>query len=238
VPIPEHRSAAFAWRTLKQTVADEIVACHAGAVIELGGGRHPLFARAEAPACVTSYTLNDISECELALAPDVYDKAAFDVCGEVGPHAGRYDFAFSRMLAEHVPDGETFHRNVFRLLRPGGRAFHFMPILYSPPFVLNRILPAGLAERLLLLVAPYRTRERYPYFPARYSMCRAGTPGLIRKYRAIGYGRVEIEVFFGNEYLKKIPVLGAIDAAITGLAYRGGFEHLGAYAFVRLGKPA
>ena len=45
------------------------------------------------------------------------------------------------MLAEHVPDGYRFHSNLFELLKPGGVAFHFMPTLYSPPFVINRLLP-------------------------------------------------------------------------------------------------
>ena len=234
--IPYERSSAYAWRNVKRIIADEMADGGARDLIELGAGRHPFFKREEVPAGVATYTLNDIDPQELELAPADYDKAVFDVCGELDRYEGRFDFAFSRMLAEHVPDGRIFHRNVCRMLRPGGRAFHFMPILYSPPFVINRLLPEALAEKLLLMIVPYRTRDRFPKFPARYSRCRAKSKRLLAMYREVGFADVDIEVFFGNDYFNNIPVLNKLDALLSEIAYRRDFEHLAAYAFVRARK--
>src|ERR1700721_1406514 len=54
-----------------------------------------------------------------------------------------YDLVFSKMLCEHLPDARTFHANCLRLLRPGARAVHFFPTLYTLPFVANRLIPEG-----------------------------------------------------------------------------------------------
>ena len=62
---------------------------------------------------------------------------------------GAFDVVVSRFTAEHVPDGRLFHEHVFSMLRPGGHAVHLFPTLYSPPFVLNHVLPSALSERLL-----------------------------------------------------------------------------------------
>src|SRR5690606_36976251 len=128
---------------------------------ELGGGRKPTLALGSLPDTVAEYTVNDISERELSMAPDGYGRACFDVCGEnVAIHANRYDVVFSRMLAEHVPSGEKLHRNVLLLLKSGGTAFHFFPTLYASPFILNSLLPNTMTERLLNALFKNAMRQR------------------------------------------------------------------------------
>src|SRR5713101_7659160 len=84
-------------------------------VCEIGGGRSPLFSREEAAAMGLEYTILDISDTELRAAPDHVQKIEADI-GALDPNRfpGRYDFMFSRMLAEHVSDASAMHRNVLQ----------------------------------------------------------------------------------------------------------------------------
>ena len=71
-----------------------------------------------------SYTLVDISQSELDSAPDFYSKICADICLLTDVYS-QYDFIFSKLCAEHVSDGRKKHENIFKMLKPGGCAFHF-----------------------------------------------------------------------------------------------------------------
>jgi len=94
------------------------------------------------------YVILDISENELGKAPDQYKKLAQDIMANDLSSTERFDLVFTRMLAEHVKDGELLHRNVYSLLNPGGFAVHFFPTLYAVPFLVNRLLPETLSALL------------------------------------------------------------------------------------------
>jgi SAM-dependent methyltransferase len=236
--IPYDCSYSCAWEGYKDQIAG-IASSVAGAdIIEIGAGRAPLFEAADLPQNVASYTLNDISRSELDRAPGPWDKVCFDACGDIAGIDSRYDLAFSKMLAEHVPDSYRFHSNLFQLLRPGGIGFHFMPTLYSPPFVINRLLPETLSRSLLGFFFKQRNDEQVPKFPARYSMCRGTTAGLIQRYKSIGYAEVDIRTFYGHGYFEKLPGLRELDHALSSMACRRGWTLLGSYAYVKLVKPA
>ena len=180
------------------------------------------------PHNVRSYTVNDISADELALTPPEYDKALFDVTGDIGEFAGQFDVVFSRTLMEHVRDGQAAHRNVLALLKPGGVAFHLAPTLYAAPFVLNRLLPEALSRAALHTFFPHR-RSAKPKFPAYYSWCfgnRAKMSGMLRN---IGYRDFEIINFYGHNYFKKIPVVRAVDRAFSSLAERKDWSSFGSF---------
>lgn len=236
--IPYDRSYSCAWKGYKDRIAG-IASSIAGAdIIEIGAGRAPLFEAADLPPSVASYTLSDISKSELDRAPGQWDKICFDACGDITGIDSRYDLAFSRMLAEHVPDGYRFHSNLFQLLKPGGIAFHFMPTLFSPPFVINKVLPETLSRTLLGFFFKQRNDEQVPKFPARYAMCRGVTAGLISRYKSIGYAEVDIRTFYGHGYFEKLPGLRELDHALSSMACRRSWTLLGSYAYVKLVKPA
>jgi hypothetical protein len=203
-------------------------------VCEIGGGRHPLLSLEQVGRLGIEYTVMDVSSDELELAPDGYHSLCFDVCDpQVAALGERFDLVLSRMVAEHVTDGATMHRNVFRLLRPGGLAFHFFPTLYTPVFLANRLLPERVAR-----VVQRRVADRdQPKFPAHYSMCRGPTPRMVATLEAIGYEVQEYRPFYGTDYLKYIPVLGTIDAAIAAWAARRRNPYMTSYAFLLLRKP-
>jgi SAM-dependent methyltransferase len=178
-------------------------------IIEIGGGANPTLTPEFVAARGLEYTLLDISQVELDKAPTGYMKVCADICADDFLPKGQYDFAFSRMLAEHVPSGEKFHRNIHSILRDGGYAFHFFPTLFAPPFVVNALLPEAAAEKLLHVVQPGRERSgNLGKFPARYSWCRGPLRSSIRRFEQLGYEVDEYLGFYGHgAYYQKIPVL-------------------------------
>lgn len=235
--IPLEHTSHFAAANYKASVARLIASKSRPDIIEIGAGRSPLFSETDLPENVGSYTIGDISSKELDFAPGSWNRSCFDICGDVSSMPARFDLAFTRMLAEHVPDGHKFHSNVFSLLKPGGAAFHFMPTLYSPPFVINKLLPESISRGILRAFFVNRNEDEIPKFPARYSMCYGRSPRLIRQYKSIGYTEVDIEAFYGHNYFSKIPIVRELDAGLTRLAYKRGLTQLGAYAYVTLVKP-
>lgn len=199
-------------------------------ILELGGGRRPSFRLADMPANLRSYTVNDISEAELSLVPDGYDKACFDVAGDASAFEGRYDVVFSRFLAEHVKDGRAMHRNVYKVLKPGGVAFHLIPTLYALPFVINRLLPERIGQKVLDVLSP--RREISPKFPAYYSQCYGDSRTMRRLFKDIGYERVEIRNFYGHFYYETIPGLRDIEAWFSKLAGRRQWSAVSSYAYI------
>jgi SAM-dependent methyltransferase len=202
----------------------------AARILELGAGRWPSFRLAEMPATIESYTVNDISADELALLPDGYQKACFDVSGDAEAFSDTYDVVFSRFLAEHVSDGVAMHRNVYRVLRPGGLAFHLIPTLYALPFVLNKLAPERLTTPLLKVLSPRRAIS--PKFPAHYSACYGNPARMSAILEEIGYRRVEVRNFYGHFYYEKIPVLRTLHRRFSSLAASRDWHLLGSYAYI------
>lgn len=179
-------------------------------LLEFGGGRDPLIKLEELPENVKSYTVNDIDQGELDLAPEGYKKACFDVCGDVSEFHGRYDLIISKMFAEHAEDGEAMHSNTLALLKKGGVAFHFMPKLYSMPLLINIIFPERWTQAVLYRIQPSRRNEK-PKFPAHYSWCRGTTKSIEKRIKALGYSEVVIIPFYGYRYFDKFPVLNQLE---------------------------
>ena len=226
------------WKTAMQGYHQELMAIverYPNAnILELGGGRWPSFRVKEMPSNVAIYTVNDIDPNELANAPDEYATACFDVSGDSSAFADNYDVVFSRFLAEHVPDGPAMHRNVFKVLKPGGTAFHLIPTMYSSPFVINKLMPERLSSRLLSLLTP--RRHISPKFPAHYSACYGDTRKMRRLFKDIGYSKVEIRNFFGHFYYEKIPVVREAEDFLSSLAAQNDWSWYASYAYITARK--
>ena len=226
------------WESAMLGYGDElkalVAAYPAAKVLELGAGRYPSFRLAEMPNTIDSYTLNDISEDELSRLPEGYEKACFDVSGDAANFTDSYDVVFSRFLAEHVPDGVAMHRNVYRVLKSGGVAFHLIPTLYAFPFVLNKLAPERLTTTLLKIFSPRRAIS--PKFPAHYSACYGSPARMKAMLQNIGYERVEVRTFYGHFYYEKIPLLRSLHRSFSALAARRNWHLLGSYAYIKAYK--
>ena len=203
-------------------------------ILELGGGRWPSFRLEEMPKNVAVYTVNDVDPNELANAPPGYKTACFDVSGDSSAFSDTYDVVFSRFLAEHVPDGPAMHRNVFKVLKPGGTAFHLIPTLYSSPFVINKLMPERLSSRLLAMFTP--RRDISPKVPAHYSACHGDTARMRKMFEDIGYSKVEIRNFFGHFYYEKMPVVRELEDLLAGLAAKNDWSWYSSYAYITAHK--
>jgi SAM-dependent methyltransferase len=203
-------------------------------VCDIGGGRTPLLWPREVAELGVEYTLLDVSQDELDLAPEGHHTLCMDVTAPLDPaNRERFDLIFSKFVAEHVPDGPAMHRNILQMLRPGGHAFHLFPTLYHPAFVVNRLLPMHLTDRLRNAMSG----ARYPKFPAVYSMCYGPSPSRIAAFRAMGFEVVEYTGFYGTPYLRRIPLLGRADEAANRWLARRRVCNLTSYAYLLLRRP-
>src|ERR1700733_7058351 len=74
---------AWAWANYKHVVRDLCKRFAAHRLIEIGGGRDPLFDRQEIDSLGVEMTVNDIATGELAALPTGYRTACFDVAGDI-----------------------------------------------------------------------------------------------------------------------------------------------------------
>jgi hypothetical protein len=226
-----------AWERHTETVKAMIELYRPRAVCEIGGGANPILPLSSVAESGIEYTVLDISRTELEKAPAGYRKVAADICASPLAIKGGFDFMFSKMLAEHVANGRTFHENVFALLAPGGFAFHFFPTLYCPPFVLNRLVPESVSDAALRIFSP-REPDRHGKFPALYSWCRGPTGSQVVRLQSIGYEIVSYRGFFGHDYYRRIPVLRSTSRAVASHLCRRPRPGLTSFSYLLLRKPA
>jgi SAM-dependent methyltransferase len=191
-----------------------------------------LLSPAEAEAAGIELTVNDIDARELSLAPAQFNRAQFDIAGDVDPSwEGRFDLIISRMVFEHVRDAPRAWANVRTLLAPDGVALAFHPTLYAPPFVMNWLLPESVTARVLRFFFPDRHDDDYPKFPARYEMCFSNPAKVAPTLARCGFSQVLIAPFWGHRYFRHFPGLRESEAALQRLAERRDWRLLSSYAY-------
>ena len=213
-----------------------IESLEAKSICDIGGGRNPQLELEYVRERAIDYTVLDIAQEELDNAPAEYSKLRADIGSKDFVCEREFDFVFSRMVAEHIKDGEQFHRNVFKMLKPGGVAFHFFPTLYSLPFVVNRMIPEWLSDRVLSLVAP-RDRVQHGKFPAYYSWTYGPTRNQIAKLESIGYEVVRYAAGFGHGYYQRLPVLRSFGEMLTRRFVRRPNYLLCSFAYLVMRRP-
>lgn len=229
----------WAWDNYENVVRGLARILHAHSLLEVGGGRDPLFTAGELKSLGIEMTVNDISQTELDVLPDSYHKARFDVAGDISAVAqlrNSFDLAFSRMVFEHVADGQRAWSNLYQLLAPGGVALAFIPTLYSFPFVVNKLLPDDLAAKIVKLLYPNRTDSEDPVFPARYSWTYASEGKMRPMLEAIGYREIVILPFYGHGYFERFLVVREIHAQFTALARKHDWRMIASYAYIAARK--
>lgn len=225
-----------AWENYDNRLLQIVETLRPRRVCEIGGGANPSFGLDVASRFGFEYTVLDVSQEELDKAPAGYNKVVCDIAAANLRLKPGYDFMFSRMLCEHIPDGQQFHRNVFSLLSPGGIAIHFMPTLFSLPFVANRIAPERLSSAVLDALLP-RDRYQRGKFPAYYSWCLGPTSGMCSRFREIGYDILEYRGFFGHGYYQRLRPLHALQGWASRMLLRHPVPLLTSYAWITLQRP-
>jgi SAM-dependent methyltransferase len=200
--------------------------------LEIGGGRWPILTPRETDRAGIAYTVNDIEAAELASGPAEFDKARFDIAGELDPSfRGRFDLIFSCMVLEHVSDATRAWSNMFELLAPGGVAVAFHPTLYAPALVINWLAPEALTGPVLRFFFPHRANTATRKFPARYDLCTA-VPSVVEPVlRGAGFRQILIAPFWGDLYFEQLPGLREANDALSSLAESRDWRWLSAYAY-------
>ncbi len=209
-------------------------------VCDAGGGANPLLGVAEVAELGLNYVVLDVSPAELAKADPAHRTVVGDIGGSEPPLVSAFDLVFSQMLAEHLRDGAAFHRNVFRMLKPNGLAFHFYPTLYSLPRVINRLAPERLTSSLLSRFTPDRDLTgQQVKFPAWYSWCEGPTRRQIRRLESIGFEVLDFVGIFGHSgYYSHLPGIREIHRRISRFLCRHEVAGQTSFAYVLLRKPA
>lgn len=234
-----YENSKDAWSGIVPFITSLIKDSSSQRVLEVGAGANPTFSMEFVKNNNLHYTLLDISAEELEKAPVGYRTIQADIASSPLNLEGKYDFIFTRMLAEHIRDGEAFHRNIYSLLTPGGIAFHFFPTLYAPPFVVNRLLPERMARYVLNLFQAGRDQEgKHAKFPAYYSWCRGPLGRQIERFENIGFEIREYIGFFGHSgYYKKIPFAEKIHHHLVEWLIKHPIPSLTSFAYIVLVAP-
>lgn len=233
-------SEDWAWDEYKSTVLALAEQCResgrqrSGAVrlLEIGGGRSPSLTPAEAAKAGIELTINDIDPRALAQAPEAFEKAQFDISGEIhSTWEGGFDLVMSRMVFEHVRDAPRGWANVLRLLAPGGVALAFHPTLYAPPFLIHWLMQEEHAARILRRLIPDRRDGDEPTIPARYEMCFSDPAKLEPILKRLGYSDVLVAPFWRHSHFRHIPLLREADDALQDFAEKRDWRKLSTYAY-------
>ncbi len=234
----EYRLTDEAWDGYKGFLERLVVQQGCRTLCEIGGGANPALDLDFVRRHELDYVIVDISAEELAKAPAGYRTRLLDVSKPFSGEEGTYDLVFSKMLAEHVADAPMFHRNMCRLLRAGGTAFHFFPTLYSPPFVVNILLPERLTYWMLNVIQRGREKSgRNAKFPAYYQWCRGPVDKQFRRLESVGFAVRQYIGFFGHPgYYKRVPALERLHRAIAAWFQRHPVPLLTSFAYVVLEK--
>ena len=230
----------WAWANYKATILKFAAQSRAHAegrlvrVLEIGGGRDPLFNALEVTQASLDFTVNDIDAAELNMAPMWCRKALFDVAGDLSAgnaQLGHYDLIISQMVFEHVRDVPKAWANCHALLAPGGVALAFFPTLFAPPYVLNYLMPEFVSAAILRWFFPQRHQGVQPKFPAHYDHCRGSQAKLGQLFASIGFRNSLVVPFWSHGYFRKLPLLRELDALVQDIARKRDWRAITTYAY-------
>ena len=226
------------WAGAERWISSLIRANGARSVLEIGAGANPTLPLERlAELDVAQYTTNDVSAAELSKAPRGYDTLCADFTDPALALPQQYDFICSRMVNEHVRDGEIYYRNIYRALRPGGVTAHAFSTLYALPFLVNRLMPEWISGALLNAFAP-RDRHQHDKFRAYYSWSRGPTAHQRRRFERLGFEILEYRGFFGHRYYeRRLSPLHRAELMKERWLLRHPIPQLTAYATVVLRRP-
>ena len=207
------RDNVWAFENFPQVIRSAVDYFQPSHLFEVGGGRSPSFSLEEIGQYSVRYTVNDVSQSELDRAPEGYTSTLCADVSKVLPDI-ECDLIFSRMVFEHIEDNLSNLENQLAILSPGGVAIHFHPVLYSFPFVLNRLAPESLTTKVLQRVHSNRNHDEKPKFPAHYHWCKA-TEKQRERVLSLGFSDVALVPFWGHRYYNKFPPLHKLNVAFA-----------------------
>ncbi len=239
-PIIEfHHWDEFPWRGDARQRLIELIRQHKCTdILEVGSGANPTLTTDDLSELAVRYVTNDESAEELEKAPAGFETLCHDLSEEPISDGQSFDLIFSKMVNEHVKDGENYYRNIFDALRPGGLTVHLFSTLYAFPYVVNSYAPDVLSDKLLGFFHPWNEDEHHHKFRAYYSWSRGPSSKAIRGFEELGYEVLEYHGYFGHGYYaNRLKPLDKIEQAKSRVLAKFPVPQLTAYGQVVLRKP-
>lgn len=227
------------WDKAPELFKSLISRCHAKCILEVGSGANPTLSPDFVRDNQLTYVTSDVSLEELEKADPAFERLVLDLSAEsIDPSLSEnFDCVISRMVGEHVSNGALYHRNIYKILRPGGISVHCFSTLWALPFAINRLLPEFITSRLLNKFAP-RDRDRHGKFRAYYSWSRGPSEKMIRQYKALGYEIIQYTGYFGHGYyLRRLRWLHRLEGRKSRFLLKHPAPQLCSYAMLILQKP-
>jgi 2-polyprenyl-3-methyl-5-hydroxy-6-metoxy-1,4-benzoquinol methylase len=206
-------------------------------VLEIGSGANPTLTPKYVTLNGISYVTSDADVRELDKADGAFERLVLDVSADVtSPElAGRFDCILSRMVGEHVSDGEQYHRNIFKMLKPGGISVHCFSALGALPFVANRVLPESVSDFLLQMYA--HRPPKNGKFKAYYSWSRGPSKGMVKRFEGLGFEIISYTGYFGHNYYQSLPRLHRLEMMKAELLLKHPIPVFCSYSSLLLRKP-
>lgn len=224
------------WSKTEAFVQELILKYNIKSILEIGAGANPTINPDFIKKHNLVYTISDVDDDELKKALRVYNRMVVDLSISLPQENTKFDLVFSRMVGEHISDGNTFHKNVFKILNKRGLSFHCFSTLYAFPFLINKILPDGLSDFVLDKISP-RDKHFHGKFKAHYNWSRGPSNKMINRFEEIGYEIIEYAGYFGHNYYNKFPIINKIEKVKSKLLLKFPIPLLTAYAHFILTKP-
>jgi 2-polyprenyl-3-methyl-5-hydroxy-6-metoxy-1,4-benzoquinol methylase len=206
--------------------------------LEIGSGANPTLSPEFVRDKGISYVTNDADPAELEKADPAYQRLLMDLSTNVTDARliGKFDCILSKMVNEHVSDGEMYHRNVYNMLKPGGISAHCFSTLWNLPLAANRLLPESVTGFLLQLYSP-RDKHQNGKFKAYYSWSRGPSQKMISRFEGLGFEVLQYTGYFGHRYYLSIPFLHRLEMRKADLLVKYPIPLLCTYSTLILRKP-
>ena len=230
----EFADGAYAWEDFNEKIQQIVRENNFKDIAEIGGGANPLLSLKFIEENGLNYDIYDVSEEELVKASPGYSKKILDFEKTTPVASSQYDFIFAQMTLEHIRDTRTFYANVYKSLKPGGRACFFFACITSLPSTVNFLIPEYLSSKILLALQPFRKNEKHGKFKAYYKWCYGPTTKNISRFTSSGFEVLSYTGYFGHSYYQKIGVLNYLEKIKTRFLLKHPATYLCSYAHVLL----
>ena len=226
------------WQLASEYLTSRITRHGCKRVLEIGAGPNPTFSPQQVQSAELSYVISDSSEDELTKTSSAFERLVLDLSSKPANPAlnDTFDCVFSRMVGEHISNGERYHSNIFKILRRGGVSIHCFSTMWALPFVANRFLPDNLGGVLQNFFS-HREERLHGKFKAYYSWSRGPTTSMLRRFQRIGFKVLEYTGYFGHFYYLRLPWLHRAELWKSRLLLQRPIPQLCSYAALVLRKP-
>lgn len=176
----------------------------------------------------------DIDAAELDLNPDLDQRIAIDTCKDFGLPDASADLVLCRALVEHLHDTSGFLRNLYKVLRPGGKAVLSFANPLAPPLLINRMLPRAVSARLLAWLVP--GSDGLQGFRTYYDKCLFST--FDRECKRVGFSvDFSYSGYYSSSYFMFFFPLHLMSIALDLLRQMTMIRNLGSTNVFMISKP-